>query len=97
MRLISQDGMIDVPYEISALSVCKDCSDRASIRIRSTLFDDRPFIFADYSTEEKAKKVMEMVRKKYLESTEIIDGNICYTTLTRAVVFQFPSDDEVEV
>ncbi len=97
MRLISQNGMVDVPYEISALSVCKDCYDRASIRIRSTLFDDRPFIFADYSTEEKAKKVMEKVRKKYLETTVVSSGGLSFRTLPRAVVFQFPSDDEVEV
>ena len=97
MRLISQNGMVDVPYEMSALSVCKDCSDRASIRIRSTLFDDRPFIFADYSSEEKAKKVIGLIRKKYLESTVVSSDGLSFRTLPRVVVFQFPSDNEVEV
>lgn len=89
MRLVSQHGNVDIPYENAILSHNNNIV-RADV-------GDFDFTMGVYSSGEKAYKVMEMVRKKYLASTEIIDENICYTTLTRAVVFKFPSDDEVEV
>ena len=78
MRLVSQNGMIDVPYEISALSV--GCYVRVStIYIRSKFLDEKPCEFATYSTEEKAVKVMQAVRDAYcslpvvLKNTEVAD------------------------
>lgn len=64
MRLINQIGTIDVPYELCALSI-GGMSGKATIYIRSKVLDDRPVAFADYSSEEKAMKVMEMVRNTY--------------------------------
>lgn len=90
MRLISQHGNVDIPYEKVMLFHAND-DVKAGINTIDSI------TMGHYSSGEKAYKVMEMVRKAYLESTEIIYGNICYRTLTRAVVFQFPSDDEVEV
>lgn len=67
MRLISQDGMIDVPHEISALSIGFGEPDKKyNIYIRSKLLDEKPCVFATYSTKDKAIKVMEMLRKAYL-------------------------------
>lgn len=66
MRIISQDGMIDVPYDLSALSIGYGEPDhKYHIYIRSKLLDERPCIFASYSTEAKAKKAMEMLREAY--------------------------------
>ena len=90
MRLISQDGIIDVPYEISALSTGYGEPDRKyNIYIRSKLLDEKPCVFAIYSTGAKALKVMEMLRKEYLETV--------YDYRTRPKAFKFPADSEVEV
>lgn len=66
MRVISQDGKIDIPYELSAATIGNkvDLSE-FNINIRSKPLDERPCIVATYSTEEKAKKAMEMLRGTY--------------------------------
>ena len=90
MRLVSQDGKIDVPYEISALSTGYGEPDRKyNIYIRSKLLDEKPCIFATYSTEVKAIKVMEMLQKQFLD--------YCCNYHSQSGVFCFPKDDEVEV
>ena len=67
MRIISQDGTIDVPYEISSLSMasgkyedvehaviyCHNSSTAMGIKM------------AEYGSKEKAKKAMEMLREAY--------------------------------
>ncbi len=85
MRLISQDGMIDVPYEISALSI-GGMGESATIYVRSKLLDEKPCVLATYSTEAKALKVMEMLRNAYSRFTN-----------TYNIIFKFPDDSEVEV
>ena len=69
MRVISHDGTIDIPYELSAVTIGHkvDLSE-FNINIRSKLLDERQCIVAIYSTEEKAKKSMEMLRKAYVGS-----------------------------
>lgn len=66
MRVISQDGTIDIPYELSAVTIGHkvDLSE-FNINIRSKLLDERPCIIATYSTKEKAYKAMEMLREQY--------------------------------
>lgn len=64
MRLVSQDGTVDVPYEISALSLGEHGASHV-IYVRSKLLDDKPCAFADYSTKEKALKAIEMLRGAY--------------------------------
>ena len=69
MRVISQDGTIDIPYELSAVTIGHKVDlSKFNINIRSKLLDERPCIVAIYSTEEKAKKAMEMLRKAYVGS-----------------------------
>ena len=105
MRLISQDGKIDVPYEISALSMGFGELDRKyNIYIRSKLFDERPCVFAVYTTKEKAVKAMEMVRETFLSRMELDGGydgvSGCYVQPNFWVlpkIFKFPADDEIEV
>lgn len=53
MRLVSQDGTVDVPYEKSAIY----CSDG---RI-SALFNDRCLAMAGYSSIKKCEKAMSML------------------------------------
>lgn len=67
MRVISQDGIIDVPYEISSLSMAVgkyEDVEHAAIYCHnsSTSMGTK---MAEYSSKEKAKKAMEMLRVAY--------------------------------
>ena len=73
MRVISQNGRIDIPYDYFSLSMSWS-------RITSGKVEDRNVFsivchnlsspngtkLAEYSTEEKAKKAMEMLRDAYI-------------------------------
>ena len=87
MRLISQNGMFDVPYD----NFCVEIIRGKEIMVFNNQSDllDEAIIMATYSTNEKALKVMEMLRKLYLET--LLD----YRTIPK--VFKFPDDSEVEV
>ena len=56
MRVISQDGKLDFPYENSVVFI--SLVDASEIRIVA-IGDDDNVVIAKYSTEEKAKKAME--------------------------------------
>lgn len=81
MRIISQDGKCDYPYENSTLFI--DYMDGRVIKIVPYTGGCKGTKIATYSTEEKATKAMEMLRKAYA-------GNV--------VVFQNvePTDDLIE-
>lgn len=57
MRIISQDGTTDYPYENSVVYVVKN-----KILIRCNGEDD---IVATYNTEEKATAIIELLRYVY--------------------------------
>ena len=61
MRVISQDGTIDMPYEMSIVW----CEDSGAVLLQAIGETGEYQTFAKYSTEEKAKKAMEMLRKAY--------------------------------
>lgn len=87
MRIISQDGTIDVPYEISSLSMAVgkyENVEHAAIFCHnsSTAMGTK---MAEYSFKEKAKKAMEMLRKAYV-SMPILFQNV---EITEDVVKQF--------
>lgn len=75
MRIISQDGFYDVPYEAIAIRFHEDDSTiilgvPLSV-ISMDLVSDVPLItLGEYSTEAKAQKAMEMLRE-YKETKEI--------------------------
>ena len=68
MRVISQDGTIDIPYE----SVIIQRFGREIYFLNKNLIGVEQLVsdmdIATYSTEEKAKKAMEMLRKAYVGS-----------------------------
>ena len=64
MRLVSQDGTVDVPYDICTISLGEHGASHV-IYVRSKLLDDKPCAFADYSTKEKALKAINMLRCAY--------------------------------
>ena len=68
MRVISQDGTIDVPYDYFSLSVTSrkyEDVEVAYIYCRNSSSPNGTKL-AEYSTEEKAKKAMEMLRDAYI-------------------------------
>ena len=84
MRIISQNGLLDVPYELIAISpYSKNMATIVGTFPGNDLGKgDRVYILAEYSTEEKAIKAMEMCREKYLSRMELDGGydivNKCY-------------------
>ena len=96
MRVISQHGNVDVPYEQRVV-----CHAMESV---IALHNGEKYVLGKYSSKEKAYKTMDMVREKY-ESRMELDGGYdsvhkCYVQPNFWVlpkVFQFPQDDEIEV
>lgn len=116
MRIISQNGRIDIPYDYFSLSM-------ACARTVSGMVEDRNVFsivchnlsspngtkLAEYSTEEKAKKAMEMLRVAY-ENNEFYHhtaNSEHFTEFTQALskemfkkatteYFQFPAEEELE-
>lgn len=60
MRLVSQNGEFDVPYEIASLSRTGNI-----IRAYVPMVGEKGTVMAHYSTEEKAEKAMEMLHNAY--------------------------------
>ena len=60
MRIISQNGAIDVPYEMSAIR-----NEDNVIILNMVGETGKGSVIARYSTSEKAEKAMEMLRTAY--------------------------------
>lgn len=110
MRVISQDGTIDMPYE----SVIIQRFESRIYFLNKNLTGVEPLNddmqIAEYSNEEKAKKAMELLRMVY-ENNEFYHhtaNSEHFTEFTQALseemfkkataeYFRFPQDDEIEV
>lgn len=110
MRVISQDGTMDFPYDSSWVSVYGGCVNRRIfVRMHLCGYDDSVDV-ADYSTKEKAIKAMEMLREAY-NNNEFYHCTATTNTFQEAMgvlssekfkevtneYFRFPQDDEIEV
>ena len=111
MRVISQDGTIDMPYEEVLITL--GCSgDKREYHINGHLIyqeGSSSVKIATYSTEEKAKKAMKMIRIVY-ENNEFYHhtaNSEHFTEFTKALseemfkkatseYFQFPTEEELE-
>lgn len=110
MRVISQDGTKDFPYDSSWVSVYEGCiNGRIYVRMQLCGGYDDSVNVADYSTKEKALKAIGMLREHnegviFLKT--IINTEKC-TPFVRSLsetdfdkltqnYFQFPQDDEIE-
>ena len=102
MRVISQDGTIDVPYE----SVIIQRFGREIYFLNKNLIGVEQLVsdmdIATYSTEEKAKKAMEELRYAYMchslakmgqTPPDEIDEKLA---MGLSGVFHFPSEEELE-
>ena len=111
MRVISQDGTMDVPYEISSFSMEVGKYDNVEHAVifcynYSTSMGTK---MAEYGSKEKAKKAMEMLRIVY-ENNEFYhhtSNSEHFTEFAKALseemfkkatseYFQFPAEEELE-
>jgi hypothetical protein len=93
MRVISQDGTFDMPYEEVIIQRFKSRIYFLNKNLTGveSLSDDMQI--AEYSTEAKAIKAMEILREAWInEAIEFTHG-----IYHRNIIFQFPQDDEIEV
>lgn len=111
MRVISQDGAMDFPYDSSLVSIYGGCvNGRIYVRVQLCGGYDDSVDVADYSTKAKAIKAMEMLRKVYENNVfyhctasskrfEEVQSILSEEQFRKATTeyFQFPQDDEIEV
>lgn len=110
MRVISQDGTIDMPYEEVIIQRFKSRIYFLNKNLTGveSLSDDMQI--AEYSTNAKALKAMEMLRKVYENNVfyhciasskrfEEVQSILSEEQFRKATTecFQFPQDDEIEV
>ena len=69
MRIISQNGMCDLPYEETTLHIFDD--GRVIAFALDSLETDTFITMAKYSTKEKAIEVMDMLRDNYCVSAKV--------------------------
>lgn len=113
MRVISQDGKIDIPYEYFVFSIVGNGSGCSIIATRNIAEPPEVAInsvIATYSTEAKAVKAMEMLRERHTDNVfcrediqykaEVLldDGlQIVREMMMKYEYFRFPKDEEVKV
>ena len=104
MRVISQDGTMDVPYEISSFSMAVGKYENVEHAVifcynYSTSMGTK---MAEYSSKEKTKKAMEELRYAYMchslakmgqTPPDEIDEKLA---MGLSGVFQFPAEEELE-
>ena len=102
MRVISQHGNVDLPYE--QIVVCH------AMESVIALHNGNKYVLGEYSSKEKAYKAMEMLRERHTDNVfcrediqykaEIMldEGlDIVIEMMMKCEYFQFPKDDEVKV
>lgn len=110
MRIISQNGNADLPYEKFVFGITKDNKIACCRECVAPPYEIYNGIIAEYSNKEKALKAMEMLREHHEKVTflkTIINTEKGTSFASRLSItefdemtqnyFQFPKDDEVEV
>lgn len=96
MRIVSQDGRIDLPYE-QIVVVNNTVDEMTIIAYAVDSYDDTVWKLAEYSTKEKAVKAMEELRTEYGNYQQAIDrnGQLLTYSFNYPKVFRFPQDSDV--
>ena len=77
MRIISQDGLQDVPYTQSCFYISAGKNRLGDLSYRICRGEDiDASILGYYSTEEKAKEVMHQMRRQYSEFISKTDSRM---------------------
>lgn len=69
MRVVSQNGLIDVPYDLTAFHVCGSC-----ILMNMAGDTGKGTIMAEYINDEYALRAMEMMREAYSGSPVVFQN-----------------------
>ena len=98
MRIISQDGTIDIPYGLTSIQLVS----KTTIVAQGSYFgsgNDNFATIAEYSTEAKAQKAMEMLQEEYRfeKLFETLCSGMGDYPNKPFYYFQFPQDEDVEV
>ena len=109
MRILSQDGNIDVPYEQCGFIMFFNEVFSGNWDINANIEGNKSYKMAEYSTEAKARKAMEMLHVSFenydwikstgnSEELKQVARMFNYDEFKKMTssYFQFPSDDEVE-
>ena len=92
MRIISQDSMYDLPYELCAVYLNKEPTQEITVRCRWQADQKASLVIAQYLNMENAQKAMQMLHDAYnSQDVEYENGIYRYETL-----FRFPSNKELE-
>lgn len=110
MRILSQTGIVDLPYE--SIGISRNNTEIVATPIADSNPQERYWTLAEYSTESKARKAMDMLREEYTGMPSIrrmydLYGRFKHTgkkdfelfiehMVLKKCYFQFPADDEVE-
>lgn len=110
MRVISQNGKMDFPYDNSLVFLHEICI-KGNTCVEIQLYGGTEIdAAAEYSNEEKALKAMEMLREAY-NNNEFYHCTATTNTFQETIgllsnekikevtseYFRFPQDDEIEV
>lgn len=99
MRLISQDGRMDIPYEnniVYVYAVHDHNKERnysvTGYKIVTPVGYDDSWTLGDYSTKEKTLQVMKMLQQQYMRhlTTVLSDAK------SESTYFKFPADEDVK-
>ena len=93
MRIISQNGKVDLPYEQVGVQI-NNLNKKDIIAYPMHVAGESHWTLAKYSTEEKAVKAMEMLRTEY-ENYKQAKSSEYYFAFNYPKVFRFPQDSNV--
>lgn len=104
MRIISQDGFYDLPYENVGISLNANNRNQVIAWSASDFCkDDLYSVMGNYSTEAKALKAMEMLREEYGRHFYGQGGAMATENFyvppfafIPPKIFQFPKDEDLE-
>ena len=93
MRMISQDGKVDLPYEQVVVTI-NAADEKTIIACPVNVADETYWNMAKYSTKEKAAKAMEELRTEYGGYKQAKSSEY-YFAFNYPKVFRFPKDSGV--
>lgn len=100
MRIVSQSGTIDYPYENSVVFLDRRFEYAVSIQVIGC---NEIEVLGKYSTKEKAFKAIEELRYAYMRHNRfmhvtVLPDYVSEKTLDNVCgIYRFPQEDEVEV
>lgn len=94
MRIISQNGKVDLPYEQVGVQI-NNLNKKDIIAYPMHVAGESHWTLAKYSTEEKAVKAMEMLRTGYSDYQQAKSRDGYSFAFNYPKVFRFPPDSEV--